>query len=328
MAQAIFSRIISRLRDHLLLARARETVTAYATTQQVGIRRLFDAAERRARAAGELCDDKHMPVALGLLSEASRCYAAALLLSRDPAFEPADLDSSALFDRLDALVAEGSVGPAPDGYQAARELLSQRNPLKFDDFSPADLSASRETIDPTLQWLRDLIEPRTLGELTRAGVARIATAVAATVGCVFVLSWLVALALRPPNVALNRPVTASSQWPGSSAPAGATNGEIETAYGAATNSENNPWIRVDLTEPYNLHSITVHQRADGHHAQGFPMCVDISENEKDWAELGCRTDPSAGDWTTSTKRRARYVRVRSVGVKLLALTEIEVRGRK
>jgi hypothetical protein len=328
MAQALFKRTILKLRDNLLLARARETVGAYSATQQAEIRRLFDAAERRARAAGELCDDRYMPVALGLLSEAGRCYTAALLLSRDPAFEPGDLDPAVLFERIDALVADGTLGPAPDGYQAARGILSQRKPFAFDEFSPSDMSASRETVEPTLQWLRDLVEPRSLVEVRRAGVVRIATVVGAVVACVWVACWLVSLALRPPNVALHRPVTESSQWPGSPAPAGVTNGEIEIAYGAATGSENNPWIKVDLADPYRLHSITVHQRVDGHFAQGFPMCVEISEDDKDWVEIGRRDEPSAGDWTISTKKRARYVRVRSIGVRLLALTEIEVRGRR
>lgn len=328
MAQALFRKNILRLRDNLLLAQARAAVEAYSVPQQEAIRRFFDAAERRARAAVELCDDRHMPVALGLFSEAGRCYAAALLLSRDPAFEPGELDPVALFARIDALVADGTIGQTPEGYQAAREILGQRKPFAFDDLSAADANASREAIEPTLQWLRDLCEARTLAELRRAGMARIAIAVAAAVGCGLVLVWLVSLAFRQPNVALHKAVSASSQWPGSPNPAGATNGEIEPAYGVATGNENNPWVRVDLADVYRVSTVTVHQRADNHADQGFPMCVEVSENDKDWTEVGRRDEVSASDWTVSAKRRARYVRVRSIGPKLLALTEIEVRGRK
>jgi hypothetical protein len=328
MAQARFRRVWLKIRDSLLLARKRAVAQAYSAPQQAAIRRYFGAAERRARAATELGDDKHLPVALALSAEAGRCYAAAIAISHDPSFDPGDLDAAILFGRIDALVAAAALDPPPDGYQAARATLTQHTRFAFDGLSAADMSASREMVEPTLKWLRGLVEPRTEAELRRAGVRRIVAAVAATIGGVLAVCWMSWLALRPPNVALYKPATVSSQWPSSPPAAGVTNGEFESTYGVSTTSEMNPWVRIDLEAVYRLSAITVYQRSDGHHAQGFPMCVEVSDNGTDWTEIGRRDAVSAENWTVSTKRRARYVRVRSIGARVLALTEIEVRGRE
>jgi hypothetical protein len=318
--------MIAKHQNSLRTVQTRGPIAAHSAPQHAAIRRFHDAAERRARAATALGDDRYMPVALGLSAEAGRCYAAAFLLACDPAFDPGDLDGAALFGRIDAIVANGTIEPPPDGYRVARDIFLRHAPLTFDDLPTVDAIAARETIDHTLQWLRDLVEPRTPGELRRAAIARIATAVAATIACALVLFWLVSLALRPPNVALKRPATASSQSPGIPSLTGVTNGQIESTFGIATTSEKDPWIRVDLEDAYRISTVTVHQRADGSHAQGFPMSIELSQNDKDWIEIGYRKDPSASDWTVASKRRARYVRVRSFGTRVLALTEIEVLG--
>jgi hypothetical protein len=328
MAQGPFRRFVSGLLDGLVFAQARATVAAYSVHQHARIRRLVDAAARRERAAAAVAHDRCLPVALALLAQAGRFRAAALLVSRDPDVDLGSLDGAALFNRVDALLSEGALGMAPDAYTTARSILIRSELLAFDDLGSADLNAGREIVEPTLRWLRARVETRTVAELRHATVKRLIGVFGLTVACAGVIAGWLALRRRPPNVALHRPVTASSQWPGSPAPAGATNGEIETTYGVATNNERDPWIRVDLGEPYRVLSVTVHQRTDGKFVQGFPMSVELSQNDADWIRIGYRDRPSADDWTIETGRRARYVRVQSKGMRVLALAEIEVRAKK
>jgi hypothetical protein len=319
----------ARARDLFLLERAERVVRAFTPEQHAAVRKHYDAAQRRASVADDLSDDRNVAVAYVLYREAVTLLIAAVLASRDAG--RADLEglrASTAFDALTDLASAGSIPPLPSFVVAARTLLSEDEPLAFDRRASEDLLSQRKTVESTLRWLQELIEPRSLNEIRATRAVRLFMIVA-LVTCV--VGWLVVRTTRPVNIALGKPVTISQKHPVSTAPAdnsGLVNGDIETSYGVHTTGAAAgafAWVVVDLLQPTSFKRVKIYNRADGWFDECLPVTLEFSDDGTNFTLADQRATgfTARSPWVVEVKgAKARYVRVRSNSY--LALTEIEI----
>jgi hypothetical protein len=238
------------------------------------------------------------------------------------------LRASTAFDALADLSRDGSIPPLPDYIVEARKLLSEEEPLAFDRRASEDLLSRRKTVEFTIRWLQELIEPRTLNEIRATRVVRLF--MTAVFACCLV-GWLVIRVTRPVNIALGKPVTLSGRHPASTAPAdnsGVVNGDIEGGYGIHTTAAvppNPAWVMIDLGQPTAFKRVKIYNRADGWFDESLPATLEFSEDGTTFTAVDTRTTTftSRAPWIYESKGgKWRYVRVRTD--KYLALTEIEI----
>jgi hypothetical protein len=318
-------------RDAFLLKSAERAVRSLTPEQHSIVRKHFDAAQRRATVADDLSDDRNAAVAHALYRDAVALLISAVALSRRPAEAARDgAPAAAAFDQLEALHLAGEI-PAPPSFVAAtRQLLSVTEPLDLGGGSPDDFLSQRKNVEKTLRWLSDLVEPRTLNEIRAARFMRLLMiAVALCIG----LAWTVMRITQPVNLALGKPVTASSRHAQSGAPednSGLTNGEIESGYGihtAAPPEGSFAWVMVDLQKPTRFKQINVYNRADAWFDIGLPFTLELSDDATNFNPVDTRSTgfTSRVPWTYNPPGggTARYVRIRT-STTHLALNEVEV----
>ena len=318
----------SRVLDAWLLRTAEQRVRGYEPAQAALVRRLWDAAATRRLAARELADPRLAPAAIALARDAAMLYGAARRAADDARSASAELRTESAWAWVDDALAHGRLSTPPAGFDQARALLAASDPLAADGASRETLDDAREALEATLAWLAGEVEPRGVDELRRARALRIALACVV----VAVAAWGAATwALRAPNLALGKPATASSRYPGSGPPEGVTNGEVEPTYAASTVKEKDPWIAVDLLESVRVSRVVVHPRGDGFLEDVLPAVLEVSNDGTQWTEVARRAETfsQSSPWAVPLGgRRARWVRVRTGGFGQVTLTEIEVRGRR
>jgi len=316
-----------RARNHFLLADREDQVRTRPPEQQAVVARYHRAAVERAAVADDLWDARGTVSSMLLYREAIRLFIAAAVTAHDASSDPRAVlaDAESPWEALANLWRRGAIAEPPRQIEAARKILTaDREPLAFDDTAPEQLFAQRATIKQAAAWLRDLVEPRTLERIRVERWMRLSLVGAIAVAVLVVVPislW------RTPNLALRRPVTASSRHPSSIAPddnSGLVNGEIEGRYGIHTN-RGGAWVAVDLQEVHPLSTIKIFNRADGWFDEGLPMRLELSEDGQQWKEIERRTThfSAAAPWVVKVQgTRARFVRVSSDNY--VALTEIEV----
>ncbi|NMO22241.1 Vps62-related protein [Pyxidicoccus fallax] len=132
----------------------------------------------------------------------------------------------------------------------------------------------------------------------------------------------------PPNIALGKPTTQSSNYPGGGGAASlAVDGSINGSFGAGsvthTNQQAQPWWQVDLQGSYPLSTVVLHNRTDccSDRLQNFR--VRVSEDGTNWHDYSfAGVAPTQSTFTIN--RSARYVRVQLNGTNALSLAEVQV----
>jgi hypothetical protein len=216
-----------------------------------------------------------------------------------------------------------------DELEAFLRLLVHPDPLALDRLPPDQVVERIKTIRSTVHWLRDLNEPRSVRHIRFLRIARLASLGAFVAA---IATWGASAALAPPNIALNKPVVASSAHPYAvSPPSGLTDGVKAAAYGVHTNKEDAPWVQVDLTDVYRIQRVKIYNRGDGWYDDGLPLTLLFSEDGVNFVPVETRTQ-SFGQlipWTSEGKGgRARYVRIAGAKGNFVALNEVEVFGKK
>src|SRR6185369_14414810 len=103
------------------------------------------------------------------------------------------------------------------------------------------------------------------------------------------------------------------------------------AYGIETTVSDDPWVQVDLERLHKIYTVKVYNRGDTAFDAGLPCTLQCSENGREFVDLDKRVNvfSQAQPWVVKPRGRAcRYVRVRADKGKYIALSEIEVFGRK
>jgi hypothetical protein len=310
-----------RIVEAFLLREPEKVATARTAIQQEQTARYHAAALHRIRGARELQHSDPV-AAIALYREAAVLLIGAIRQAAQP--ERVEVASSAVeawrsFDDLPLLEAA-----RPDELTRARGVLESTDPLAPDAIPPGELGAVTAAAAETVDWLASAIEPRSPKEIRASRFVRVGgTLLAAVVAAYVVVGELYA----PKNLARNRPVTASSQRPGTPAPSGAVNGELESNYGVHTNVENNPWVRVDLGTSLAIHEVRVHNRGEAYESEILPLLLQLSDDDETYTDVEERTElfTRSQPWVAKLDgRTARYVRVYMPKQGYIALTEIEV----
>ncbi len=300
--------------------------------QHEKVRSLFRAAAARTSVAENITDEPQAVAALILFREAVQLLVLAVIAKHREDLIVEDADPERTASEFAALVEQGKVDPPPTAVETALVFIGHQPPMAIDSAAPDVQARTKEALEGAVRWLRGRIEPRTVPEIRRSRIVR--TGTAGLVG-VMLLVWFASYLLRPADLALHRPVTASSRLPQSIAPEDGSelvNGVIEGTYAIQTTKENSPWVMVDLQASRGIKDIVVYNRGDGWFDEGLPFALELSENGKDFTEVARRSESFSQDhpWTYTAPPglRARYVRVRAPHTGYIALSEIEVHGHK
>ena len=335
MAQRTLESVAGRARG-LFLRPDNATLTAQALTPaQVALAaRYRAAAQRRTAVADDLREGHNAVAALRLYREGFQLLVATIAVSHDDAQADSQAGSNdqrdpdafagpAAIAALRTLAGAGRIPPLPDAVEQAGLLLSAPELLAFDGDATDDVLIKRDAAAAAVKWLRRLAEPPVLRRtrLRWPAVAGLAALVLAGVIAARVMTS------QPANLALYRPVTASSRHPHSTAPAdnsGLVNGQVEPTYGIHT-APKNAWVMVELDGVHAIDTVKVYNRGDGWFDEGLPMTLELSEDGRTFAAVDTRTThfSSTAPWVFQAGgRRARAVRIRSATY--ISLAELEV----
>jgi NedA-like, galactose-binding domain len=316
----------STVLDVILLEKAERIASSYPASGQQRLRELFQMGTRRVSAATDLLESQ--PVAAAVLyRDAALAYISAILTSRGETVEFGPGDMKRALEKLDTVRSELPAAPAE--FERARELLTDDDVLALDRLRESNARLGAQAIAATVTWLHDTIEPRSVVEIRRSRILRLVVLGLAVVG---LLVWGGVAIFSPPNIALHKRVLVSANHPASTAPEGGlTDGISSGSYGVHTAVEDNPWVRVDLGDVYELSKVKVFNRGDGWFDDCLPLALEFSENGVDFTQVDRRTT-SFSQWSpwvfAAQGKRARYIQVHGNKGKYVTLAELEAYGKK
>jgi hypothetical protein len=324
-ASALLSGLFDPLREFFTLRRAERTVRAYVPAQQERVKAYHDAGEARL-----IAGRRTLPAvpAAALLRDALGFYIRAAQASRSPDPDDAPLDER----RLAAVLPEVPADPVSDESPAAddarvRAALLATDPLYLDRLAPAEIERTRSGLDRACGQLRPRIEVRSATHLQGLRWGR--TAAIFVLAAYATIAWVRAK-YGPVNVALGKPVHASSRRAGTPDGHDLVDGDTGNSFGVHTNAEESPSVVVDLEGPYSIDRVNVHNRVDGWFDDCLPLVVEVSLDGTHYDEIGRREQHFDANppWVVEGRGRpARFVRVRVAKHSYLALSEVEVFGK-
>jgi hypothetical protein len=133
------------------------------------------------------------------------------------------------------------------------------------------------------------------------------------------------------NIARGKPVYPSSLRVNPPDGHELVDGIVGTSYGVHTDTEESPTVVIDLQDVFKINKVNVHNRADGWFDDCLPLLVELSIDGRTYTELARRDEHFDADppWVVDGHRQpARYVRLRVPRRSYIALSEVEVFGRK
>jgi hypothetical protein len=180
---------------------------------------------------------------------------------------------------------------------------------------------------PFIRLGRALTDTSRAKPVTIPKPVRVGAAVAA--GLLFLLYFRhpIELAIWPTNLALGKPVTASSRGEGRGPFSLLTNGDLEPAFGLHTKKEDHPWAVIDLEAPVPIGSIRVYNREDGYQDEQLPLEVQLSVDGTSYTTIASRDQVFTQSWPWRIHGGgavARYIRLRVERESTLCLSEVEV----
>jgi hypothetical protein len=325
MLRALYDSLQNAARAFFLLEAEERSARSLPADRRAKLRKLCEAAEIRTSVAADLSDPRHAVVGVALYCDAVELLllAAVLMHGEGPSLDTADVSSidAAFAQRVE----EQAIDRPPPELDEVRRLIAEPR-LRIGSFGPDALAQRRASLEAAANWLRARIEQRTVSQIRRTRIARLASA---AVVIVTVVASALSAVMAAPNVALHRPVLATSRHPQSVAPAdnsGLVDGIKDNNYGIHTLQEGSPWVMVDLESSRKIAEVKIYNRGDGWFDEGLPFVLELSEDGHTFTEVSTRTEPfsQTQPWTYSGSTRARFVRVRAPHLGYIALSEIEV----
>jgi hypothetical protein len=312
--------LLRRSWDAFLLRPAKRRLNSYSARQARAIRELCAAAAPLAEAAQRLFDADEVGAGIELAKEAASLYARAAAVSQSEPEQEQKPDAAAAWETFDRLLEASAFGTPPAGFRAARELFVAPDTRSWAELPLEEAQARADSILPALRWLRELVEPRTLSQVSYLKWRRFAALVLAAALAAYAI-------LSPRNLALHRPVLFSSKHSASTAADGElVDGVLSSTYGAHTNLEQMPWVMVDLGRPRKIGLVKIYNRGDSAFDEGLPLILEFSEDAVNFEEIDSRTTTFSisAPWTIAPRGKvARYLRVRGKQGGFVALNELE-----
>lgn len=315
--------LVDPIREAFTLRDAERAIVAYAPLQHARIRAHVLGGQRRERAGRRAID---AVAAALLLREALQHYLWAAHLVREPDARLDGVDLVATMPPLPRDPARPRADPSDD--ERVREALAVHDPLYFDALSAEDCERARWALDRAASQARRRVEARTLTNVRATRWARFA-AVLLVIG--YAAYAIARVALMPKDIALGKPVHPSSRKGGAPDGHELVDGDIGTSVGVHTNTEDSPNVVIDLQGAYWIDQVKVYNRVDGWFDDCLPLVVELSVDGTKWEEIGRREEHFGTDppWIVDAGgHKAKQVRVRVDRRSYLALSEVEVFGKK
>ena len=308
--------VFDAAREWLLGFEAERRAAAVPNDRRARAETWRGVALRRVRAAADLSEPA---AAVVLLREAVTAFVLA-----ERALSAAD-ESVARRDEREVEAALGELLAAGGGQVWGDRVLSvlERRALgEMDDLPPAELEDARVALEQAAHWFSRRVDARSAPVIRRARRVRIAALVLFVVALAFgVIRW----ASSPLNVALGKPVRASSIQPGTPAGVALVDGRSSTSFAIHTRRERSPWVAIDLGQSRPIARIEVENRHDGRLDDVLPLNVELSTDGVRYTDLA-RRNTSFDVWSIEvrgrTARHVRFVSPRERGV--IVLDEVRV----
>ena len=309
----------SSIGEFFLLREAERTIRGYSPGQHEIVASHRAAADLRRRAARKTAD----PVAACVLfREALLAYLRAQLIA-EVASTVAEAQPP---DRLASrIVSAGADAIAPDreaDLERVRHAVGTSHPLYFDRLERIELERTRSALERAVSKLAAGVEARTLVHVRASRWGR----AAGTALLIAFVTYRTVSAVYWPDLAYGKPVSASSVYPNKPDMSGLVDGEIGTSYGAATDTGTDPGWR-SICRPFTASRPSMSTTEwTGWFDVSLPLTLQISVDGVTFRDVA-RRDTVFDRWIVHLNHeRARFVRVRSAGRTLLALSELEVFG--
>jgi hypothetical protein len=314
--------MLGSIREFFVLRGAERTVAAYSPAEHALVKAHTDSARRRLATGRRTLDDVSAAV---LLLDAVRHYLMGARVASGRAEAEAETgDLTALLPPLPADPERPAALPTDD--TRVRAALSTADPLAFDRLSPEEAARCRAALERAAVWLAGRVEARSLLNLRATRWGRIA---GASVLAIYAVVATIAAIWLPKNVARDKPVHPSSTRHGDGKEL--VDGEIDTVPGVMTGVEESPNVTIDLGDPYALDEIRVYNRIDQAFDDCLPLAVELSADGVTFKQVARRDDHFSADppWVIRLRHDgARAVRLRVMKRGYLALSEVEVYGKK
>jgi hypothetical protein len=217
-----------------------------------------------------------------------------------------------------ALVAAGPPGGAPNldlrtlwSEQRSERLGSPEHgadsvkALLVDATGPAALDATEAQADRAGAFVESLSAriDAPIRQLGRLRVQRSIRVVAAAAALALLAVGVRSLVLGP-DLAKDKPFRTSSSWSGCASDPPCTRLMFHTE------TEDNPWVELDLGAVQAVHRVEVANRTDCCSDRAVPLLVEVGVDRDRWTEVA-RRQTTFSTWTTTFPRQnARYVRLR------------------
>jgi hypothetical protein len=168
------------------------------------------------------------------------------------------------------------------------------------------------------------LESNRLGRALFARWARVILAVLIVGGAVYWTGNKIASKFAKPNIALHRPVTTSSQFPGQGTDHTLLVDGDRDNLGFHTNVEAQSWVMIDLGAVKKFDKIVVYNRADGFEERAVPIKIEASNDNTNWTQIAERKE-TFDKWTAKKLHaEARYIRLKNTPPNYFHLAEVEV----
>lgn len=308
--------VVAGLREFFLLERAQEHARRLTGHRGERARALHRAGVARRECADELLGPALQPAAFVLYRDALRLLARARQLDEHVDVEEDEIASlSAVAVAIDALDE-----PLRTRLRAAFDRLGDHDPLAFDRLDDDAAVVAREEVADLFRWLEGSVDPRTVAKLRIMRALRLAGAVLAVL---FLARAGIRKLIAPKDVALGKPVVASSHYAGTPDAGGLTDGDTR-ALGVHTLVESAPWVTVDLGKSYRVRTVRIHNRSDCCVDEGLGLVVEVG-GPADPAPFVAQRNEHYEVWDIDAGgKEAQMITLRLPRNGYIALSELEV----
>jgi hypothetical protein len=167
-------------------------------------------------------------------------------------------------------------------------------------------------------------EANRIGRVLFVRWARLGAAAVVLLGIGLAGYGVIAKLTAKPNLALHRPVTISSQFPGEGSDYSLLVDGDTTNLGFHTNKSPGEWCTIDLGADKAITKVVVTNRTDCCQDRGHPLKILVSSDGQNFRKIAERRE-QFDVWTASSlKATGRYVRIQHGGANFLHLSEVEV----
>lgn len=205
-------------------------------------------------------------------------------------------------------------------------MLGTERDATMEKLSGEDRESFAESVHDLVMRLAEPLEleANRLGRALFARWARVILAMVLVGGAVFWTGNKIASKFAKPNIALHRPVTTSSQFPGQGTDHTLLVDGDHDNLGFHTNIDPQSWAVIDLGAVKKFDKVVVYNRADGFEERAVPIKLEVSKDNVNWTQVAERKE-TFDKWSAKNLRaEARYVRLKNTPPNYFHLAEVEV----